>query len=501
MTLREYLHVLREQWVVVFLAVLLGVAGATAIYFIKPREYTAQLSMYVSSQSADTTQAAFQGAQLSQDRVASYTELLTSSRVTSDVIVRLGLPETPDELAEKMTATSKLDSVLLDVSVTDPDPQRATQIVNAVGVVFPDMVAELERPTKEGATAAVAVRVVQPAQVPSKPSSTGLMVTLVLGLIVGLPVGTGAGLIRSAVDISVKTPEQLRTAAGGAANLGMIVFDPQVPRRPLIVREDPHSPRSEAFRQLRTNLQFVDVDKPRKVIVVTSSMPSEGKTTTVVNLAIALASGGARVLLIEGDLRRPRVADLLGLERTVGLTNVLSGRLPFTQAVQQWEGGGLEVIASGPLPPNPSELLSSQHMGDLLSSLRAQYDIVLVDSPPLLPVTDAAALAPATDGVILVCRFKQTTRAHVEAAADALKVVAAPLLGTVFTMVPNSGARAYGNYSTYYRDERPAAGSVGPAVREGKMVARASQPPNGDSGAQPVHGHQARNGHSRHIVR
>ena len=258
MTLRDYLRALREQWLVVVLAVLLGLAGAASVYFFKAREYTAQLTMYVSSQGADTTQAAFQGAQLSQDRVASYTELLTSPRVTSDVIDRLRLPESTDELAKKMTATSKLDSVLLDVTVTDPDPARAANIVNAIGQVFPDLVAELERPTNPDTTPAVAVRVVQPAQVPNKPSSTSLTTTLALGLLAGLAIGVSGALARSALDISVKSPDQLRHAAS-APNLGTIAFDPQVPKHPLVVMEDPHSPRSEAFRQLRTNLQYVNV--------------------------------------------------------------------------------------------------------------------------------------------------------------------------------------------------------------------------------------------------
>src|SRR5689334_1483065 len=168
MNVHELLGTLRQQWLVLLLAALLGVAGAAGAYAIKPPRYTAQLTMYVSSQGADTTQAAFQGAQLSQDRVASYTELLTSPRVTGDVINRLGLTETPDELAKKMTATSKLDSVLLDVTVTDANPARATNIVNAVGQVFPDLVAELERPTKPDATPAVAVRVVQQARMPDQ---------------------------------------------------------------------------------------------------------------------------------------------------------------------------------------------------------------------------------------------------------------------------------------------------------------------------------------------
>jgi succinoglycan biosynthesis transport protein ExoP len=478
MTLREYLRVAREQWLVIVLAVVLGLAGAAAVYFVKPRDYTAQLTMYVSSQGADTTQAAFQGAQLSQDRVASYTELLTSPRVTGDVINRLGLTDTPDELAKKMTATSKLDSVLLDVTVTDVNPARATNIVNAVGQVFPDLVAELERPTKPDATPAVAVRVVQPARIPDQPSSTGLPVMIALGLLVGLAIGSGCAMLRNLLDVSVKSPEQL-TSAAGAPNLGRIAYDPQVPKRPLAIREDPQSPRSEAFRQLRTNLQFLDVDNPRKVLVVTSAMPGEGKTTTIANLGVALASAGSRVLLIEADLRRPKAAELFGLERAVGLTNVLCGQIAVEQVIQRWGEGLLDVIASGPLPPNPSELLASNSMRHLLGEMRKYYDVVLVDSPPLLPVTDAAAICPATDGAILVCRFKRTTRHQLEAAVAAISAVASPLLGTVFTMVPHSGPRAYAQYNSYYRTEDTDRRDVRPAARNRSPLPRSetSVPP------------------------
>jgi capsular exopolysaccharide synthesis family protein len=455
MTLHDYLRVLRERWIVILLAVLLCVSGAVSIYFLTPRTYTARLTMYVSSQGADTTQAAFQGAQLSQDRVASYTELLTSYRVIGDVINRLSLPETPDELTKKVTASSKIDSVLLDVTVSDPSPQRATLIANAVGDVFPGLVAELEQPTTGGASPVVAVRVVNPAQVPDTPSSTSIFVMIALGAIAGLALGVGGALARNAIDTSIKTPEHLSEAASGAPNLGVIAFDAHVTRRPLTVHEDPHSPRAEAFRQLRTNLQFVDVDNPRKVMVVTSSMPSEGKTTTAANLAIALASAGSRVLLVEADLRRPRTADILGLERSFGLTNVLSGRIAPVDAIQTW-GTAFDFLASGPLPPNPSELLASRHMRLMLDELRQHYDLILIDTPPLLPVTDAAVVAPATDGVILACRYRETTRAQVAAATQALTAVSAPVLGTVFTMVPTSGPHKYARYSTYYGPDRTA---------------------------------------------
>jgi polysaccharide biosynthesis transport protein len=451
-TLQDFFRSIREQWLVVFAAVIIGLLGAATLFVLRPPEYTARLTMYVSAQGADTTSAAYQGAQLSQDRVASYTALVTSNRICQDVVRQLGLNETPTELARQITASSALNSVLIDVNVTDTSAERSAQLANTVGQAFSRLVSELERPIEVGGSPVVAVRVVESAPIPDRPSSTSLLMTLVAGAFASFAAGLVAALVRGSLDSSVKSLEQLRELSG-APNLGSIAFDPSAAKRPLTVHEEPQSPRSEAFRQLRTNLQFIDIDNPRKVIVVTSAMPSEGKTTTLLNLALALAAAGSRTLVIDADLRRPRVADILEIERTVGLTSVLSGRVALHQATQAWGGGGLDVLASGPLPPNPSELLASAQMRRMIEHLREQYDMILIDSPPLLPVTDAAAMASSTDGAILVCRYKSTSKNELSTAETALSSVNAPLLGTVFSMVPNSGVSAYARYNSYYQSE------------------------------------------------
>lgn len=442
-TIQDYLRVLREQWLIVVVAALVALLGAGATWSLRPPQYTANLTMYVWVPTADAVQAAYQGGLLSQERVKSYVSLVSSPKVSAEVIRLLGLSATPDQLAQQITASSETDSVLIDVAVSGGSPQQVADIANAVGGVFTGLVNDLERPSTPNAEPAVAVRVVQAAAPPTKPSSTALPNTLTIGLLVGLVVGVGGAFARNALDTSVKSLAQLRADAK-APNLGNIGFDTGMPERALVVLDDPHSPRTEEFRQLRTNLQFVDVDNPRKVIAVTSSTPSEGKTTTVISLAVALVAAGQRVLVIEADLRRPKVADLLGLERTVGLTSVLTGRVRTEQAIQHLSGV-MDVLTSGPLPPNPSELLASQPAQVVLREVRARYDTVLIDTPPLLPVTDAAAITSATDGAILVCRFK-TNSDQVRRAVAALEAVSARLLGTVFTMVPSTGPRAFAQY-------------------------------------------------------
>jgi succinoglycan biosynthesis transport protein ExoP len=447
MTLPDYLRVLRDRWLIILTVVMIGGLAAGGSWFLRPQEYTASLTMYVSAQTADTTSSAYQGAQLSEQRITSYIEVINSDLLREDVA---GYLDT-DDLGE-IVASSNPNSVLIRVAVTHVSPQHAADVANAVGSVFPRLVDQLERPASPAAIAPVSVRVMKQASVPVRASSVSLPVTLAIGLLGGLALGIGAALARNALDRSVTSTEHLRQATD-APSLGTVAYDGDVPKRPLTVHEDPQSPRSEAFRALRTNLRFVDVDNPRSVIVVTSSVAGEGKTNTLANLGIALASAGHKVVVVEADLRRPKLSETLGLDNAVGVTSVLSGQLQIEQVIQRGPGG-VDLLSSGPLPPNPSEILASRQMQTLIGKLRALYDTVLIDTPPVLPVTDAAAVAPATDGVILVCRYRSTTRDQVSAARGALKSVSASLLGTVLTMTPSSGPQAYQQYRSYERDER-----------------------------------------------
>ena len=459
MELRDYLRVLRARWRLILLCTLLAVGAAAAATYATTPVYQAEAQLFVSTTQVESANAGSlqQGGQFAQQRVRSYADIVDSPLVLEDVVDELGLSISARQLAERIEASAPLDTVLINVTASDPDAALAQAIANATAARFSEVAAELETP--EGSTASpVMVTVVRPADLPEAPASPRPTLNLALGLLVGLAVGVGAALLRDALDTSVKTVATVQEELG-LSPLGIIGYDADAQRRPLIVHAEPGSTRAEAFRQLRTNLRFIDVDRPPRSIVVTSAGPAEGKSTTTANLAIALSQAGERVLLVEGDLRRPRIAQYLGLEGAIGLTDVLVGRAGLEDVLQPWGDGSLRVLASGPTPPNPSELLGSHQMEELLKRLEDEASLVLIDAPPLLPVTDGAVLARQASGAVLVIRAGKTTKDSARRALETLQSVDAHVYGAVLTMVPIKGPDAYryGYYGYGYTSQRPAA--------------------------------------------
>jgi capsular exopolysaccharide synthesis family protein len=223
----------------------------------------------------------------------------------------------------------------------------------------------------------------------------------------------------------------------------------------VITHHDPGAMASEAYRVLRTNLQFMGLDKPLKTILVTSATEAEGKTTTIINLAVAFAQTGAKVLLIDADLRRPTVAKSLGLDGWQGLTPALLSQEEPENFLVTSAIPGLIVMPSGPIPPNPAEMLGSGRMERLLQALSEQFDVILVDSPPVLAVTDACVLASKVDGVLMVVRSGQVEREKAVRAKEALTAVKANLLGVVLSDVTTTNGDGYYYYSS---EDRSAGG-------------------------------------------
>ena len=453
MDLADSLRTIRKRARSIVLCVLLALGASLAYTLLAQPVYSASIRLFISTtDAAGGSSSAYNGGLFSQQRAKSYADLVSTPALAQSVADQLGSGITPAQVAGAISASAVPDTVLLEVTVSGPRPKEAQAIANAVGRQFPLLVQELEKPPA-GGVSPVKISLVQPAGLPTSPVSPDPVRNLGGALVLGLLLGVGIAVIRERLDNTVKDEGDVR-ALTDAPSLGRISFFPDADKSPLIVHEQPGSLRAEEFRHLRTNLRFVNTTGQVQAIVVTSSVPSEGKSTTVSNLAITLAEAGMRVALIEGDLRRPKVAEYLGLEGAVGLTNVLIGQLSLTDALQQWGDGNLTVLPSGPIPPNPSELLGSSAMADVIEKLRSDFDIVLIDAPPLLPVTDASILAGSTSGVVLIARAGVTKRDQLTKSFETLAVVQAPVLGFVVNAVQRSRKEeAYGGYYGYRAED------------------------------------------------
>jgi capsular exopolysaccharide synthesis family protein len=294
----------------------------------------------------------------------------------------------------------------------------------------------------------VKVTVIAEPTVPDHAISPRPLRNLGLGLLLGLLGGAGLAILREMLDTRVKTETDCRKVTE-ATVIGGIAFDEDALTHPLIT-QSAQSARSEAFRSLRTNLQFVDAASHPRSIVLTSSLPNEGKTTTTANLAITLAAGGAKVCVVEGDLRRPRLLAYMGLEGAVGLTSVLIGHAALDDVLQSFGEHKVTVLGAGPIPPNPSELLGSPAMREVLRDLERRFDYVIIDAPPVLPVTDAVVLSTVADGVVIVVGAGATKREQLSRSVAALGAVKANLLGLVLNKVARKGPDAYTYYDEGY---------------------------------------------------
>lgn len=441
MDLRDYLRAARERWILVAVMFLLSVSAAAATSFLVTPQYAATTRLFVSTPASADGNTQYQSNLFSQERALSYAEIIRGKRVAQMVIDSLDLPVTAEQLASQVTAEVVPETVLLDATVTDASPAQAETLANAVSAAFIALVNELETPDG-AASATVTVTVVESADQPNAAVSPNIPLNVGLGALVGLLLGLGLAILRAALDNTVKSANDVANATD-APTIGAVVLDATMSKGLPTAGTTNHSKGVETYRQIRTNLQFVDVDNPPRVLVITSAVAREGKTTTAVNLALVLAQSGQRVVLLEADLRRPRVTRYMNLVSGTGLTNVLAGMAALDDVIQPCGDGKLSVIAAGGQPPNPSELLGSAHMSSMLQELRDSHDYVIIDTPPLLPVTDAAVLAVHADGAVIVTKYGFTKREQLRTAAETLKAIEARHLGTILNMVPQK-ALSYG---------------------------------------------------------
>lgn len=452
MDLRDYARVLRRRWLTAVITALVIVGAVSATTLLMTPQYTATTRLFFAVQGTESATDLAQGSTFAEKQMTSYEQVATSPLVLDPVITDLGLDENALSLANSVVATVPQDTVILEVAVTRVDRGEAARIANAIGTEMTKVAASLS-PERQDGDQSVKATVLARAAVPTSQSSPDVPRNLALGIGLAVLLGVAAALVRNILDTRVRSESDVK-AVTDRPLLGSISFSDQVASHPVLVADEPLSDTSESIRRLRTNLQFVSAGAEHKTLAVTSSVAGEGKSTTAINLAVTLADAGSRVLLIDADLRRPSVADYLGLEGRAGLTSVLIGRASFDDVVQVWRDSNLHVLPSGPVPPNPSELLGSTAMQELLPKLSESYDVVLLDSPPLLPVTDGAILARLTSGALLIVGADRVHRGQLAESLTALEVAGAEARGIVINKVAARGSGRYG-YSGYhaYRPE------------------------------------------------
>ena len=443
MKLRDFLLVLRTRWLIVLgvTAVVTGIAAAFT-YSATP-VYTAQAKFFLAA-SADTPSKNGAGIYVvSVDDLNTYVAVLGSPAVMEPLRERLGLaPGTPIDFGAEVTGETNI----LLVTARSSDPERAAAIANATGPQLAEVADEFNVLLRSSGQE-IEATAVTPAVVPATPTSPVPSRNLTLGVLAGLVLGIGIAFVRHALDTKVRAEADIR-AFSSRPMLGELPIDRSKTQQVTLDR-DPHGGYSEAVRRLRTNLQFVDVTTGRHSFVVTSATPSEGKTTTTVNLAIAMATTGSKVLLVDGDLRNPSVANTLGLEGSAGLTTVLLGNAEVDDVIQRWRDTSLHVMAAGQIPPNPSELLGSEPMRELFDKLTHDFDFILVDSPPVVPVVDAVLLDRLTGGTLMVVASHRTKKRDVASAVKQLETVEAKLAGFALNFVPINDSDPYRH--GYYR--------------------------------------------------
>lgn len=451
MELNRYVRVLRRRlWIIVVCPIVAPVA-AGIVSLTLPPVYEAHVSLYVRlAQPLTSTDPA--AAALSSDQILrTYASLVTERPLLESAISQLGLKISPEDLANEIKVTPVANTTKLDVAVDDANPALARDLAN---LLVADLIAEVnqiqqqETPLPNARTGDNLV-VVSPAVLPDRPVSPNKTLNVAIAFAAGLLLGLGIAFLLEYMDQSIKSDEEL-TERLGLISIGHIAFAlAGKGKRPELVALDSQSPAAEAYKALRTSLLFSTIDHVLKTIVVTSSGPAEGKSRTAANLAVVLAEAGHKTLLIDADFRRPSMHKIFGRIQNVGLSNLILQDVTENEAITAVERvPNLWLITSGPIPPNPSELLGSGRIKELMFRVGSAFKYIILDTPPVNAVTDPAILAADANGTILVVEQGRTTFPALGHAKQLLDRVGAHTIGVVMNKVRASG----GSYLYEYRD-------------------------------------------------
>lgn len=456
MEFAEYLAALKRGWVLLVVLALLGGGAGFGYARSSPPMYKASSTVFVSTQRGETTSELVQGSTFTQNLIQSYAQLAKLPSVLEPVIIRLRLNTTVEKLANAVSANAPLNTALIEITVTSPSAVEAASIANAVTASLATTVQGISPKNAAGASVVVMQQVAE-AEAPMEPFAPNTRLLTLTGAIIGLILAALYALGRELLDTRIKVQKDLRRVSD-VPMLGAIPLGRRTNRDDIVMRVDPNGPAAESYRRLAANLEYINPDAAVHSVVVSSASEGEGKSTTAVNLSLALAEKFERVLLVDADLRQPRVAGYCQIDGSAGLSTVLSGAAEVRDVIEPW--GGVHVLPAGIAPPNPHQMISSDAMAALIRTCTGDYDVVVIDSAPLLPVTDSLALSRIADGVVLVVRVGATRRGQLTAAIESIAGVNSNVLGLVL-----NGVKALPRkHSRYGYGGRQTAGSGRPVV-------------------------------------
>lgn len=429
----------RGWWIIALSAVIAGAAAFAYSGTLTPL-YQSSASTYFSMRSGTSGSDINQGSTYTQNQMLSFAQLAMSSVVLDPVRQDVNTDLTNAEIRRMTSVSVPQNTVILEVKAKSSDPKFSAAVANSISK---HLVAAVEKvaPKDDSGKATVGAMVVDPAIPAAFQSSPDKRRDALLGGIAGALLASFVIAVWSLVDTRVRNEGALRRVTDLPV-LGRIPGQKDAGRRP-IVALDPNGTSAEAYRAVRSALRFTTVGKEASAILVTSSIPGEGKTTTAINVALAYAEAGARVLLVDADLRRPTVAESLGLENRVGLTSVLLGAATSVEAALPWGTSGLMVLPAGEVPPNPAEFLASERMTQLLGELRVQFDVVVLDAAPILSVADATILAQSVDTTLVVVDVSRAKAPQLTRALEAMEGVHADVAGVLLSRVKRAQQDKY----------------------------------------------------------
>lgn len=451
MTILDFVRMLRANLKLLIIGLLVGALLGFGYSLLQPKVYTSSSTGYVTIGEGSGIGDVISGSVAAKEKAAAYLALIKSSAVADQIIAaNPDMNLTRGQIQGSLAAEVDPNSALIKVSAEANSPEAAQALANGSLEAVAKVVNDLE------GSSAVRVIPLEDAPLNSSPVSPNVPKLVAFGAAAGLGLVLAAVLLRRTVDTKLRTRDDA-TKATKAGILGVLPLSEELTEENILRTKNDHISQ-EAIRQMRTNLRFVNVDQPPRSIIVTSAEPGEGKSTVSTSIARALADAGEPVVIIDADLRRPTIAKKFKIDSKVGLTQVLAGQVQLSDAVRQFEDTQLFILPAGRIPPNPSELLGSEKMRSLIQELSSEFTVI-VDVPPVLPVTDAALLSTAVDGVVIVGSVGKTRKENLAEAVENLRKVSANLLGVVINRAPRTGLGnsyygfAYssnGAYASYY---------------------------------------------------